>query len=181
MTELAGVFSPKSDDNGAGDAAIDSGTEVPYPVAVQLLRIASQLRRIAGMGGATADRTAVSAQSDAPPESLSLTLARKLYALRRKRAAIFGEADLFGEPAWDILLDLYIAHGEGKPVSVSSACIGSAAPSTTGLRWLGILVDVGLVLREHDPADQRRVLVRLSDQGKAAMERFLAAAAAALG
>ena len=40
--------------------------------------------------------------------------------------------ELFGEPAWDILLDLYIANVENKPVSVSSACIGSAAPPTTG-------------------------------------------------
>jgi hypothetical protein len=101
-----------------------------------------------------------------------LALARKTYALRRKRAAIFGNADLFGEPAWDILLDLFIAHGEGKPVSVSSACIGSAAPATTGLRWLAVLADEGLILRESDPQDQRRVLVRLSPSGLAAMTRF---------
>lgn len=99
-------------------------------------------------------------------------LARKAYSLRRKRAAIFGNAELFGEPAWDILLDLYIAHAEGKPVSVSSACIGSAAPATTGLRWLGVLAEEDLVVRENDPEDNRRVLVRLSAKSIAAMERF---------
>jgi hypothetical protein len=99
-------------------------------------------------------------------------LARKTYAMRRKRAAIFGDADLFGEPAWDILLDLFIAHGEAKQVSVSSACIGSATPATTGLRWLAVLADQGLILRESDPQDQRRVLVRLSDSGLAAMSTF---------
>jgi hypothetical protein len=95
--------------------------------------------------------------------------------LRRKRAAIFGNPDLFGEPAWDILLDLFIAQGEGKTVSVSSACIGSAAPATTGLRWLSVLADEGLVMRENDPADLRRVLVRLTPAGQAAMERFFEA------
>lgn len=103
--------------------------------------------------------------------------ARSMYKARRKRAVFFGETDLFGEPAWDILLDLYIAHVEGKPVSVSSACIGSAAPSTTGLRWLGILAENDLLVRECDPKDQRRVLVRLSRKGLQAMDSYFAALA----
>ncbi|NCP14501.1 MAG: transcriptional regulator [Sphingomonadales bacterium] len=101
-----------------------------------------------------------------------LIMARKAYSMRRKRDAIFGNPDLFGEPAWDILLDLYIAQSEGKSVSVSSACIGSAAPATTGLRWLGVLADEGLVVRENDAGDQRRVLVRLTPAARAALERF---------
>ena len=108
--------------------------------------------------------------------SLNVELAREAYAVRRRRNAIFGNAEIFGEPAWDILLDLYIAHVENKPVSVSSACIGSAAPPTTGLRWLGVLTEEGLILREHDPEDQRRVLVRLSDRGLAAMDQYFASA-----
>jgi hypothetical protein len=101
-------------------------------------------------------------------------LARHAYAIRRQRSTIFGSLELFGEPAWDILLDLYIACAEEKPVSVSSACIGSAAPPTTGLRWLGVLAEQGFILREHDPEDQRRVLVRLSDKGISAMEKYFA-------
>jgi len=103
-----------------------------------------------------------------------LAAARRLYRLRRQRGTIFGNAELFSDPAWDILLDLYIAHHENKPVSVSSACIGSASPPTTGLRWLGILATEGLILREADPADQRRVLVRLSARGLEGMEQFFA-------
>jgi hypothetical protein len=105
----------------------------------------------------------------------NLMLARKAYALRRKRDAIFDNPDLFGEPAWDILLDLYIAQGERKRVSVSSACIGSAAPPTTGLRWLGVLANAGLIARENDPRDHRSVLVKLTPNGQAAMDRFFEA------
>ncbi|WP_298303259.1 winged helix DNA-binding protein [uncultured Erythrobacter sp.] len=101
-------------------------------------------------------------------------LAREAYAIRRRRTVIFDNAELFGEPAWDILLDLYIAQAERKKVSVSSACIGSAAPPTTGLRWLGVLSEQGLVLREHDPEDQRRVLVRLTEKGLASMDDYFA-------
>lgn len=100
--------------------------------------------------------------------------AREAYSTRRRRSSIFQNSELFGEPAWDILLDLYIAHVENKPVSVSSACIGSAAPPTTGLRWLGVLADHELVLREHDPEDQRRVLVRLTERGLNAMDEYFA-------
>lgn len=99
-------------------------------------------------------------------------LAREAYATRRRRSVIFNSDELFGEPAWDILLDLYVANAEGKTVSVSSACIGSASPPTTGLRWLGVLSEQGLILREHDPEDQRRVLVRLTTKGLSAMDEY---------
>lgn len=103
-------------------------------------------------------------------------LAREAYAKRRRRGTIFDNDELFGEPAWDILLDLYIAHAENKAVSVSSAYIGSAAPPTTGLRWLGVLGEQDLIVREHDPDDQRRVLVRLTERGLEAMDRYFAGA-----
>ena len=138
----------------------------PQPLADELTAIASRLRDVAAT---PADLTEVAsnAQRSQRSERRYLALAREAYALRRKRVAIFGNPELFGEPAWDILLDLYIAQAEGKPVSVSSACIGSAAPPTTGLRWLGVLADEGLVVRENDADDNRRELVRLTRTGRA--------------
>jgi hypothetical protein len=153
------------------DAGLSEPASIFHPLADELMASAARLRHAAE--GAV---EAAAPEADPPRPARSarnhLALARKAYALRRKRAAIFGNPDLFGEPAWDILLDLFIAQGEGKPVSVSSACIGSAAPATTGLRWLGVLADEGLVVRENDPEDHRRVLVRLTPAGRAAMERF---------
>lgn len=145
------------------------------PLADELMSIAARLREAAASNDSVDEakpRIPARPNRDSRP---FLAMARKTYALRRKRAAIFGNADLFGEPAWDILLDLFIAQAEGKPVSVSSACIGSASPATTGLRWLGVLADEGLVVRENDPEDHRRVLVRLTARGIAAMERFFEA------
>ena len=145
-----------------------------YPLADELMAIALRLRGCEIGAGPAADEPAQASAVARPARHhrSHLALARQAYALRRKRAAIFGNPDLFGEPAWDILLDLYIAKGEGKHVSVSSACIGSAAPSTTGLRWLGVLADEGLVVREADAGDHRRVLVRLTPAGQTAMDRF---------
>jgi len=154
------------------DSDISESVSVLHPLADELMAIAARLRNAATSDAALPTNEA--ADRPRPPRSAHsyLVLARKTYALRRKRAAIFGNPDLFGEPAWDILLDLFIAQGEGKSVSVSSACIGSASPATTGLRWLGVLADEGLVVRENDPEDHRRVLVRLTRTGSAAMERF---------
>ena len=164
------------------------------PVADQLVAIAEKLRT-GELSAELEDLAAAKRLSEAasPPKARmiggarakGLSSDRRLYAdtarlaydLRRSRGTVFGDHDLFGEPAWDILLDLYVAHCDDKPVSVSSACIGSAAPPTTGLRWLGVLTEQGLILREHDPDDQRRVLVRLSDSGLGAMDRYFEQAA----
>ncbi|HUD30059.1 MAG TPA: MarR family transcriptional regulator [Novosphingobium sp.] len=103
-------------------------------------------------------------------------LARQKYDDRRRRNKIFRSEDLFGEPAWDILLDLFIATKERRRVSVTSACIGSAVPSTTALRWIAILGKQGLLVREADPGDARRVYVKLSARGYAAMLEYFASA-----
>lgn len=103
-------------------------------------------------------------------------LARQTYDDRRRRTKIFASDELFGEPAWDILLDLFIAAKERRRVSVTSACIGSAVPSTTALRWITILERNGFLAREADPGDARRVYVKLSARGYSAMLEYFASA-----
>ena len=140
-----------------------------------LVDASSEIAKAAAAFATSPMHTSPDIQPDMKMQRLRFSaLAREAYAVRRRRSVIFKNDELFGEPAWDILLDLYIAHTESKPVSVSSACIGSAAPPTTGLRWLGVLAEHDLVLREHDPDDQRRVLVRLTEKGLAAMDNYFA-------
>lgn len=92
--------------------------------------------------------------------------ARAIYRGRRLRAQVLGDDGLFGEPAWDLLLDLFIAEAEAKQLSVTAACIGAAVPTSTALRWIVILENRGLVRRENDPSDARRVFLYLTDDGK---------------
>lgn len=108
-----------------------------------------------------------------------LLLARELYIERRRRTKFFDD-DLFGEPSWDILLDLYIAARENRRVPTTSSCIGAHVPPTTALRWLRLLEARGLVEREHDGRDGRRTFVALSARGMAAMEGFLGSTRARL-
>jgi hypothetical protein len=87
------------------------------------------------------------------------------YRDRRRRDRIFEDPTLFGEPAWDMLLDLTVSELSGRKLSVTSACIGACVPSTTALRWLSVLEQRGLVQRENDARDGRRAFIRISPDG----------------
>lgn len=95
-------------------------------------------------------------------EPAVLFKARQHYENRREREKLFGSPDLFGEPAWDMLIDLFIAAEEGKKISVSSLCLASAVPMTTALRWISILESRELIYRKADRLDARRSFLSLS-------------------
>lgn len=109
--------------------------------------------------------------SFADPDTLA-QIASALYQTRRLRDRHF-KSDLFADPAWDILLDLFSQKASGKRVSVTSACIASDVPPTTALRWITLLVDEGLITREGDEDDRRRAFLRLSKKGEIAVQRTL--------
>lgn len=99
---------------------------------------------------------------------------RKMLRQRRMREQYF-PADLFADPAWDMLLDLYAARLERQPVSVSSLCIAAAVPATTALRWIKTMTDAGLFVREADPHDGRRIFIALAEGAFDAMVRYFEA------
>lgn len=106
--------------------------------------------------------------TDAPVTAKAV---RAVIAERRLRDE-FLDPQLFGEPAWDMLLDLYAARLEHTQVSVSSLCIAAAVPSTTALRWLRTLTMSGLVARRSDPHDKRRIFIELGDDATAGMNGY---------
>lgn len=98
-------------------------------------------------------------------------LVRHVIRQRRQREHYF-PADLFADPAWDMMLDLYAAHYEGRAISVSSLCIAAAVPATTALRWIKTMVDDGRFLRSNDPLDGRRIMVILSDDTRCRLDQY---------
>ena len=107
------------------------------------------------------------------PDAQVINQIIKQRALRTR----FFEAELFADPAWDILLDLALAKVERRQVSVTSLCIAANVPPTTALRWIGQMVDAGLLLRIPDRTDRRRAHIALSDSAADAMARYFAALA----
>ena len=98
---------------------------------------------------------------------------RQIIRQRQARARFF-DPHLFGDPAWDMLLDLSAAHGERHPVSVTSLCIASGVPATTALRWVKQMVETGLFERTEDTCDKRRAFIGLSEKAVNAMARYFA-------
>jgi len=96
-----------------------------------------------------------------------------IYA-RKARNHIFPDG-VFSDPAWDMLLDLYLNSLKNRSVPVSSLCIAASAPPTTAFRRIDALERLGLVRRGKDEEDGRRVLVELTDAGAEAMSRTLEA------
>lgn len=123
-------------------------------------RVASALARLATEPVAT------------PPAAISSASVHALIRARQARER-FLPAELFGDPAWDMLLDLFVARLEERAVSVSSLCIAARVPTTTALRWIRTLCDAGLFERRNDPADARRAFVSLSPDAAAAMAAYL--------
>ncbi|GAA4776431.1 MarR family transcriptional regulator [Novosphingobium ginsenosidimutans] len=150
----------------------------------QLRANAAQLIKLADELEAALDQPEQSDESlmFAPPR-LSPALERELLIDRveleygnRRRRRNFLDADLFGEPAWDILLDLFAARLKDQTISVTSACIAGDVPPTTSLRWLRQLECVGLVERIDNPHDQRSSWVRLTDKGYGAIKDYFESA-----
>jgi DNA-binding MarR family transcriptional regulator len=153
---------PRIAPDQAGDRSALAGRLVV--LGTQMLRLAGELSR----------REAAGEAADLPADSALLSLlAEDLYRDRRRRARHLPDR-LLGEPAWDILLDLYVAAGRGQAVSVSNACLSADAPASTALRWLQHLEREGLVVRLPDPTDARRHYVRLTESGLARMTAYFA-------
>lgn len=108
-----------------------------------------------------------------PSRQREAKLVRAAILARRTRDNIF-PAELFSDPAWDMLLDLYLASLEDRRLSVTDACVGSIAPQTTALRWLDALCACSLVRRVADEADRRRTFVELTPKGEALMNSYFA-------
>jgi len=106
---------------------------------------------------------------DLPPGA---ELAAWLFMARRLREEVLG-AELFSDPAWDILLDVYAASARGEKIQISSLSPMSNVPSSTARRWAHKLIELGLLERVRDNGDQRRTYIELSEEGHARIMAFI--------
>jgi DNA-binding MarR family transcriptional regulator len=111
-----------------------------------------------------------------PKEDLSALaaqgqLVRKVQKARSRRTE-FLASSLFGEPAWDMLLELFASAAEQKRITVGDLCNASKVPQTTALRWIDVLLKEGLVTRRPDPLDSRRIHVEMTASACSAMRHY---------
>jgi hypothetical protein len=77
----------------------------------------------------------------------SVRQARHILAMRQIRHDYFPDM-LFGEPGWDLLLQMFVAEAERRRLSVEQCLDLSTAPASTTMRWIRLLTDRGLVIEE---------------------------------
>lgn len=110
----------------------------------------------------------------APNDALAAAAeeARRHYRLRRMRDQEFGPT-LFGEPAWDLLLDLYIAASDPQLASAMSTSITASISTQEATRWLTLLEKHGLVERIQPTRRTGQPIVTLSQRAVDQMTRLL--------
>lgn len=98
--------------------------------------------------------------------------ARSMMYERAQRARFF-DGSLLSEPGWDILLELFIAHADQKRLNISAVGAACGIPSTTTLRWLNLLMQLGFAERSDDPLDARRAFVNITAEGTITMMNYI--------
>ncbi|ANK14203.1 hypothetical protein A9D12_08065 [Erythrobacter neustonensis] len=130
--------------------------------------------RLANMGSIGAGHfAAATAPSSVSADQAYLVALAEEELRRRKLRARFLPAQFFGEAAWSMLLDLYVSEFRKRPVATTSACIAAEVPASTALRWLDLLEQRSLVERYDSDQDRRVKFIRLSNEGRRALEAIL--------
>lgn len=119
----------------------------------------------ASLGNASVPET-----KPAPPPGAEF--AAWLLMARRLREEVLG-VELFSDPAWDILLDIYAAEARGERIQISSLAPMSGVPSSTARRWADKLVKLGLLRRDRDHRDHRLSYISLSQYGHDRIKLFI--------
>lgn len=162
---------------GADIAGLQALTAVD-PAMVPAAAIARQVADMAQGLAALADKL-VGQPQPAPSdvaEADCVAFLESQFRIRRLRARHLPGLTL-GEPAWDILLDLAVAHYWRRETSVTSLCIAADVPSTTALRWISSMTKEGVIVRRACQRDGRRSFLAIS---LASYQAMLALAADAL-
>jgi DNA-binding MarR family transcriptional regulator len=101
-----------------------------------------------------------------------IRLAEAILEDRRRRAELFNPA-MFGEPAWELLLTLFVMDRDGPRLTIGRLAQAAGAKLTTALRWLDYLEDQKLIRREEHPGDARTSFVQLTDKARQALRLYL--------
>lgn len=101
-----------------------------------------------------------------------LARARQARRLRATMSA-FLPRDLLVDPAWDMMIDLFIAVATGERLHVKDLILMSGESAASAMRRIDRLQEAALLVRHPDPTDHRRVHIGITAKGQAAMAAML--------
>ncbi len=95
-----------------------------------------------------------------------------IRAAREGIGGFFG-GDLFADPAFDMLLFVFLEEEAGRSVETSACYRASGVPRTTAVRWINMLVSMGMFQSTPHPTDRRLGLLSLSDEARVSVRQWL--------
>jgi DNA-binding MarR family transcriptional regulator len=98
---------------------------------------------------------------------------QSILIARRGREAVLGP-NLFSDPAWDALLELYAAKLGQRKIPLTDLATAIDIPESTAARWISVLVERGLVASESGTSETARLCISLTAEGEAKMKRLIA-------
>ena len=101
------------------------------------------------------------------------SLIEQVLCARQLRSSILGTG-LFSDPAWDIVLTLYLGQLRGETVSIAHLAEAASISANAAYRWLEALEREGLIELGDGLADAKDFHVELTHKGSSAMRRWLA-------
>ncbi|WP_152998782.1 winged helix DNA-binding protein [Sphingopyxis sp. H115] len=134
-------------------------TEIDDPPARVMHRTLDALSRAARREASVAERGLVEG-------------ARHLLQARNRMAGVLPKG-LLRDSAWDMILELFISYEEGGVLYVKQLILSSGESAAAAIRRIDRLEEARLIERFADPLDGRRVIVRISERGRAAMLSML--------
>lgn len=140
--------------------------------AVKSAQLARQIRPRSGPSPTVPIESALARRAEpVAPADRNRAALKDLKTMRRLRSLHF-PSELFSDPCWEMLLDLYDAHLAGSEVTVTSLGAASGVPPTTALRRMDTLQGHGLIVRAEDRDDKRRTIIKLTPEGLGAVGKF---------
>jgi len=89
-----------------------------------------------------------------------------------RERACYLPSELFSDPAWGMLLELFHAEIGNRQVSLRRLCKASAASTPCAIRWLKALEDRELVSRQADPLNSGNEYLELTPKGSTALRLY---------
>ena len=120
------------------------------------------------------DRQATTPPVRHAPSPSELDRARALLRQQQIRSAAFAPVRmLFQDPAWDILLGLFIAYEEGTPLTIDAVRTATGLSDVAIRRWMLALEHSGLITCWPNDATLGHRSIGLTDQALTMMLHFL--------
>ena len=103
------------------------------------------------------------------PATLRRVEVCRILIAERKQVGTHLGFDLCPDPAWDMMLDLYMALHHGRQTHISSLCLAANIPLSTAHRKVGEMVEADIFMRGMEGG---RVVVGLTPEYVAKLDHL---------